>query len=301
MAENFLSNDESIQGKWGPPPKLDAAPIGSTLAAILADKLARDKMVGSDIAGAIKNVMAYRQGNAYNEALRNAGLTQGQDISGLSAGQGTELAKLIQGQDSPDPIEDNYKKALTDESKARAKMYGGGGGDDGDANVASIDETQYPEYRTDPNTNVVSYRHIQRGAHGQLIINYTPINVPLQPTTAQNQSQRQSYQSEKDLENAISMHELRSKIEAQQNTTANKPNTPYSQSADWAVKQAELEKLRQQRMNPPPDDQSGRQQTTMPPQRFGTEQEARAAGHQSGDKIILFDPDTGRYRPYQIP
>jgi hypothetical protein len=134
-----------------------------------------------------------------------------------------------------------------------------------------------------------------------VIVNYQPYSTPIQPTGVQNQSQRQSYQTENELQTALLIHQQRAQKEEEKNRAADKPDTPYSDSADWAVKQAELEKLRQQRANPPPDDQSGRQQTTMPPQRFGSEQEARAAGHQSGDKIILFDPDTGRYRPYQIP
>jgi hypothetical protein len=116
---NFLENDESIQGKWGPPPKLDAPNIAGTLAAILANKLARDKMVGADIAGTIKNVMASRQRDAYTEALRNAGLTQGQDISGLSEPDATKLATLIQAQ-TPDTVMDDYHKALTAEAQARA-------------------------------------------------------------------------------------------------------------------------------------------------------------------------------------
>jgi hypothetical protein len=115
---NFLSNDESIQGKWGPPPKLDAPNIAGTLAAILNDKLQRQKMLGSDIAGTIKNVMASRQRDAYTEALRNAGLTQGQDISGLSDSDATRLATLIQAQ-TPDTVMDNYHKALTAEAQAR--------------------------------------------------------------------------------------------------------------------------------------------------------------------------------------
>jgi hypothetical protein len=119
MAENFLSNDESIQGKWGPAPKLDAAPIGGVLEAILKNRQFQQLNTQKNIADTIKAIQQQRQGNAYTEALRNAGLTQGQDISGLSDPDATRLATLIQAQ-TPDTTMDAYHKALTAEAQARA-------------------------------------------------------------------------------------------------------------------------------------------------------------------------------------
>ena len=163
MMANWLGNPEKVYSDRDV--SLSAAPIGTVLAAILHDKLQRQKMTQESIADTIKNVQAYRQRDAYTEALRNAGLTQGQDISGLSDPDATRLAQLIQ-QQTPDTQRDALLEAQTKEANARAGLYekygenqGGGDGGDGGANIVWKDGMAFVErYDKYGNVHLVQVR-----------------------------------------------------------------------------------------------------------------------------------------------
>jgi hypothetical protein len=105
-----LQGSGNIAEGWGPAPQLHAANISGVLGEILQQRRYQQALMQKNISDTIKNIQSQRQGDAYAEALRNAGLTQGQDISGLSAADATRLATLIQAQ-TPDTDVDALHQA----------------------------------------------------------------------------------------------------------------------------------------------------------------------------------------------
>jgi hypothetical protein len=97
--------------------------------------------------------------------LRNTGLSEGQDLSGLSDVDSTRLAQLLQAR-TPDTERNALLAAQTKEANARAGMYDkygtGGGADDSE-----------PETYTDEN-NVTWRKHYD--AKGR--VNWYPIKTP---------------------------------------------------------------------------------------------------------------------------
>jgi hypothetical protein len=123
---------------WGRPPDLSAPNIGTLVGEILRNKLARDKMTGESISGAIKNVMASRQSDAYLDAARAAGVLGEGDTSELGGIYGAKY-----GQTLADQIKDmNAEKSSAAYKDALAKHLTSGSGAADD----EYPQTQYDEY-----------------------------------------------------------------------------------------------------------------------------------------------------------
>lgn len=123
----FLESDaKNISSGWPAPQSLSAPNIGDTLGAILRNRIAQQQQTQEAISAAIKSQQSRSQDAAFAQALQNAGLTQGQDISGLSGAQATRLAQLIQEQ-TPDTDVDALHQAMTRYYNAGADAGGRGG------------------------------------------------------------------------------------------------------------------------------------------------------------------------------
>ena len=242
-----------INAGWGPAPQLHAPDISGMVRAIQQQRQFEQTNTQKNVADAIKQMQQQQQSSAYGQALQNAGVVpQGVDVSGMSSADLARLSQSIQEQ-TPDTDLDAMHQAM---AKYYSNSGGMGGGSSGDGS-GGVDEDQYPP--TKDINGVTYYRRLD--AHGR--INYLPLSPTMQPTTAKPETERQSYQTEKDLASAIAMHQLRAQYEAEQNTAlgaATKDpkyqNVPYSGSAEWAAQQAELDQLRQQRANPAPNSAS---------------------------------------------
>jgi hypothetical protein len=140
----FLEQDaKPISAGWGPEPKLEAGNIGTTLAAILTNRRVQQQQTQEALTAAIKAQQDRNQNAAYAQALQNAGLTSGQDISGLSGAQATAFAKAIQ--DQQQTSQDKYYDAMTAWINKDKPLAGGGrSGGRGGSMVTVTDENGDP-------------------------------------------------------------------------------------------------------------------------------------------------------------
>jgi hypothetical protein len=285
---NFLSNDDSIQGKWGPPPKLDAAPIGAVLAALLHDKQVQQEQTRRAISDTIKNIQQQRASGAYLDAARQAGVLPEGALEGVDspyAGvMGGKLADQIREQadsTSRRSYEDAIRQRILD--KTAAGDPGSLGGHEPGDSWQDANGRWWYQTKTGPHMLAMS---------GQ--------DTNLRPV-----SEKDTYQIERDKQKAVDDLQLWRKIEEQQNTALGAQtkdpkyqNVPFSRQSEEDQLRRDIEDIRRRRTQPQTsgDQSSGQGQTTMPEQRFGSEQDARAAGHQAGEKVLIFDPATKQYR-----
>jgi hypothetical protein len=278
MPNNFLSNDDSIQGKWGPPPKLDAAPIGAVLAALLHDKQVQQEQTRRAISDTIKNIQQQRASGAYLDAARQAGVLPEGALEGVDspyAGvMGGKLADQIREQadsTSRRSYEDAIRQRILD--KTAAGDPGSLGGHEPGDSWQDANGRWWYQTKTGPHM----------------------LATPMQETAQRPVSEKDTYQIEAEKLKEIENLQPWRKLQEQQDMTANRPNVPFARQAEEDQLRRDIEDIRRRRSQPQASGGGG--QTTMPEQRFGSEQDARAAGHQAGEKVLIFDPATKQYRP----
>jgi hypothetical protein len=116
----FLEQDaKNIASGWGPEPKLEAPGIGPTLAAILLNRRQQQQQTQEALTAAIKAQQSRNQDAAFAQALQNTGLTEGQDVSGLSGEQLSRMAQLLADR-TPDTDLDAMHKAAAARDQAAA-------------------------------------------------------------------------------------------------------------------------------------------------------------------------------------
>jgi hypothetical protein len=232
---NWLESDaRPISAGWGPEPNLSAPPIGGTLAAILENRRRQQEDTQKTLSDAIKAYQGRQSDAAYAQALQNAGLTSGQDISGLNSTQATGLAQLIQDQ-TPDTDLDKLHQAM-------ANYYNTGGRNPS----AGVDFSEHAIGDTwiDPGTGITMY---------QTRTGPRPFASPLQPSTTRTQNQNQLLSEQNKLLTQQGMLSQQSAAEQQQNMSANKPNVPFSQADLYNRNAARLQELQRQLTMPHAD------------------------------------------------
>jgi hypothetical protein len=135
-----LQNPQNIATGWGAAPKFDAPAIGSTLSAILENRRVQQALQQKQIADAVKAIQEQRQQDAYASALRDTGLSEGQDLSGVSSADQTRIAQLLQAR-----TPDTQRDALIQAQIAHLNRLPGGGGRGGGGGGGSAE----PETRWD--------------------------------------------------------------------------------------------------------------------------------------------------------
>jgi hypothetical protein len=107
----FLEQDaKPIVAGWGPEPQLHAPEIGPTLAAILTNRRVQQQQTQEALTAAIKAQQDRNQDAAFAQAMQNTGLTEGQDVSGLSSAQMARMAQLLADR-TPDTDRDALLRA----------------------------------------------------------------------------------------------------------------------------------------------------------------------------------------------
>jgi hypothetical protein len=263
MASWLGVDTPNISTGWPGPQQLSAPNIGTTLAAILENKRRQQEDTQKALSDAIKNIQTQRQTSAYTEALRNAGLTSGQDISGLSQQQATGLAQLIQEQ-TPDTDVDALHQAAAARDNALADAIKNGTYGRGASTGVDFSEHPIGDTWIDPGTGITMY---------QTRTGPRPFASPLQPSTTRTQNQNQLLSEQNKLLTQQGMLSQQSAAEQQQNMSAKKPNVPFSQADLYNRNAQRLQELQRQLTMPQADqpnsgdtqDQTAQPSTTATP------------------------------------
>jgi hypothetical protein len=241
---NWLESDaRPISAGWGPEPNLSAPPIGELVKGILANRLGQQKLTQDTLSDAIKAQQSRNQDAAFAQALQNAGLTQGQDISGVGGTNATRLAQLI-AQNAQDKDVDALHQAAAARDNALADAIKNGTYGRGASTGVDFSEHPIGDTWIDPGTGITMY---------QTRTGPRPFASTLQPSTTRTQNQNQLLSEQNKLLTQQGMLSQQSAAEQQQNMAAKKPNVPFSQADLYNRNAARLQELQRQLTMPHAD------------------------------------------------
>jgi hypothetical protein len=303
-----------INAGWGPAPKLDAPNISYLVSSILNDRREREQQTQKNIADAIKNIQAQRQSGAYGQALQNAGIVpQGVDVSGLSTPQSTELAKLIQDQ-SPDTESDTLKTAMAAYYNKLATTGGTRGSPRPFTQGQQFNALKTQNATLGSQANELEEQNAGYGLPADVPSGFGYMKNPdgtLRYAKKPDEVAKPDLVSPTDILKGGNQPDWSGAIDPATGQPTMPTFTPevYKQRQAQSLarrqileEQARVQQkiLNPQNLNQTDVDQANQAQTnqaqTMPQQRFGSEDDARAAGYGSGDTVLLFDPASKQYR-----
>ena len=248
MAGNWLGVDApNIATGWGPAPQLQGRDLSGMVAAILRERLEREKLTRESISDTIKHIQQQRASGAYLDAARSAEVLP----EGAMEGVDSPYAGVLGGK-----LADQIREKKAEEARAKyTQALGdavGGGGDGG----GGMDEEENPPFKVINGIN--HYRVVTRGPHGGLIVNYRPYAAPIQDTTARQPSVKDTYQLEAEKLREIENLQPWRKLQEKEDIEAKRPGVPFKRQADEDQLQRDIEDLRRLRTQPQADTGAGR-------------------------------------------
>jgi hypothetical protein len=264
----FLEQDaKPLVAGWGPPQQLHAPDIGSTLGAILRNRIAQQQQTQDALTAAIKAQQDRNSSAAYIQAAQNAGVLPQGDYSGMSEKAASDLAQRIQDQ-TPDTDEDALHKAQAAQANAMADWIKSGK-PPGAAQGVDLSEHALGDIWIDPDTGI-RMRQTTRGPQ--------PLAVGIQSTNVRPPSQDQNIRLQSALSDQLDALNAAAENEKKANMAKGAgglfgigadpsyQNKPFSQEARRQAVINQLKQLQQSNIQPSGTQQDDTQDQTGQPQ-----------------------------------